>query len=106
MSDAFRDWLTQELEKRHWSQRELARRSGVSQSAISLVMRGNAPSADFCIAVAQAFGESYWKVLHLAGVIPPLGEDDPILAEILDIGRSLTPEQREKLLEFAQFLRR
>jgi transcriptional regulator with XRE-family HTH domain len=104
MSDAFRDWLTSELDKRHWSQRELARQTRVSQGSISLVLGGARPSADACIKIAEAFGESYWKVLTLAGILPLTStSDDPTLQELMEVAQSLPPEDREELLKFAKF---
>ena len=46
--DGFQDWLSQELQNRRLSQRELARQSGISQALISQTLSGDvSPSADF-----------------------------------------------------------
>lgn len=43
----------------------------MSQSAVSMVLNGQrGVSADFCIAVARAFGERPEKALRLAGYLP------------------------------------
>lgn len=105
MSDELRAWLSKELEKRHWSQRELARQSGISQPLVSQTLSGDVPpSADFCIKVAQALGEAPEKVLRMAGILPPALEDDPTLAEIQDLVRNLPPSQRKDVLRYIRFL--
>ena len=105
MSDELKAWLTKELKKRHWSQRELARQSGVSQPLVSQMLSGERlPSADFCVKVAHALSEPPEKVLRLAGILPatPASEDD-ILQELIELAQSLPPEDREELLKYARF---
>ncbi len=106
MSDKFRVWLSNELKAQRWSQRELARQSGVSQTLISQTLSGEVtPSADFCIKIAQALGEPPEKVLRLAGILPPsASEDDPTFTELTDLARTLTPKQRREVLHYIRFL--
>lgn len=107
MSDKFRTWLSKELETRHWSQRELARQSGISQAQVSQTLSGDLnPSADFCIKIAQALGETPEKVLRLAEILPQLSasEDDPILKEINDAVRNMTSKQRKEVLRYIRYL--
>lgn len=45
------------MEARNWSQRDLAKKAKISQGAISHVINGaRQPGADFCLAIADAFG--------------------------------------------------
>ena len=105
----FSSWLTQELKRRGWSHSELARRTGVSQVSVSGVIAGSRRvSCDFCIKVADALGESPEHLLRLAGILPAGPPDeDPILTEILDTARAMSPEQRQDLLKLMKnfFLR-
>lgn len=105
MSEALRAWLSGELERRKWSQRELARQAGVSQTFISQVLSGDAhPSVPFCHKIAAALGEAPEKVLRLAGILPTsTGGDDSIVQEITEIARSLPPEDQQEILNFARF---
>ena len=104
----FVTWLNEELNRRGWSSSELHRRSGMATSTISMVLGGqNKPGWDFCNAVAQALGESPEKVFRLAGLLPPLpAPDDPILQELNDVTKNLSPEDRQEVLDFAKFKHR
>jgi transcriptional regulator with XRE-family HTH domain len=109
MSDGLKVWLSRELEKRRWSQRELARQSGISQPLISQTMSGEvSPSAEFCIKIAQALDESPEIVLRLAGILPPalpaLPSDPPALQEMVELARRLTPEQLREALNYIRYL--
>lgn len=67
------DFLYEELERRGWSKRELARRAGVSNTQVTDVMNERTnPGADFCIAIARALGESPEAIMRLAEILPPL----------------------------------
>lgn len=104
MSEELRAWLSEELERRHWSQRELARRTGFNHSFVSKTLAGDrSPSKDFCLKVAQALGEAPEKLFRLAGILPP-SEDDPTIAELNDMIRNMPPEQRREMLKYARFL--
>ena len=86
MSDKFRAWLSEELDRRGWSQSELARRAGVSQFAVSSVISGNRNAgAEFCIKIAQALNEPPEKLLRLSEILPPLpaSENDPRLQDLI-----------------------
>jgi transcriptional regulator with XRE-family HTH domain len=61
-------WITEELEARGWSVRELARRSGVSHGAISNVLTGQRQAGwDFCAAIAYPLDQTPIEVLVRAG---------------------------------------
>jgi len=67
----FVDWLNGNLEERGWLAAELARRSGVSQSQISLVTSGQRnPGPEFCRDVALAFGEDPTHIFRMVGYLP------------------------------------
>lgn len=105
MSDELRAWLPKELEQRGWSYSELARRTGLSQSLVSKTLLGERhPSADFCVKVAQALGEPPEKVLRLAGILPtgPASDEDT-LQELIELARSLPPEDQKEILEYVRF---
>lgn len=98
------DWIDQQLNKRGWSNSELARNAGLSHSAISMVRNGQrGVTFEFCLAIAQAFGERPEKIFRIAGLLPAsAGVVDDLTkeeAEVLELWRSLpTDEQSRKLM--------
>lgn len=105
MSEGLRQWLTEELERRKWSHRELARQTGFSQSFVSKTLAGERnPSVDFCIKIAQTLDETPEKILRLAGILPAApAADDSTLQELIELARNLPPEDRQELLKYARF---
>ena len=103
MEKSFIEWLQDELSDRGWSGSELSRRSGVSQSAISLVLSGNRqPGTEFCDGIARAFKIPVDSVYRVAGLLPVKPSDDETVSEITHIYHNLTDENREDLLDYAR----
>ncbi len=106
MDDNLITWLANELKNRGWSHRELARRSNLSQTAISTVLSGQRqPGWEFCAAIARALGEAPEKVFRRAGLLPalPAPEDDATLRELVEYTRQLSREERTQVLQYAQW---
>jgi transcriptional regulator with XRE-family HTH domain len=104
MSEAFRTWLSEELNRLSWSHRELARRTGLSQSIVSKTLSGERkPSADLCIKAANATGHAPETVLRLAGILPE-SSDDSTLTEAMDTLKSLPPDRRKQALDYLRYL--
>lgn len=111
MSEALRLWLSQELDRRGWSHRELARQTGFSQSFVSKTLSGERSiSVKFCTKAAEALGESPDTLLRLAGILPPSSpaspSDNPLLQEIVELARNLPPKQLKELLRYTRYLYR
>ena len=102
----FIDWLLAEIAARGWSGNELARRTGVSSSAMSnLLNRQNRPAWETCIGIASALGYPPELVLRKAGLLPPwAGQDDQAIQEVREIMRRLPDDRRQQLREYAWFL--
>jgi len=94
-------WLLLEIEKKGWSQSELARRAGLSRTAINdIINRKTSPGPDFCRSIAKALGYPQEYVFRLAGLItdpypPSTDPETHMLAQLLT---QLSPEDREELL--------
>ncbi|MCW5876144.1 MAG: helix-turn-helix transcriptional regulator [Anaerolineales bacterium] len=106
MESAFVDWVLRELEKRSWSQAELARRSKISESHISHVFFGRRqPQITFCKGIARAFELPPELVLRKAGLLPPIREEAG--SQALEwqhiFSQARDDEERRQLLEIAQF---
>lgn len=109
MSESLRLLVTQELDKRGWSYRELARQADISNALVSRVLSGDMPaSADFCIKIANTLEVSPETVLRLAGILPPASpaspSDDSTLQELVELARNLPPEQRKEALRYIRYL--
>lgn len=106
MEEDFIDWLNAELAGRAWTLSELARRVGITSSAMSKITnRQNQPSFETCIGIAQALGYPPEQVLRKAGLLPPWpGHDDKAIQEVREIMRRLPDDRRSQLREFAWFL--
>lgn len=105
MSDELRVWISEELERRHWSHRELARQSGLSNSLVSKTLSGKMNvSITFCYKIAKAFDVPPEKVLRLAGILPtgPASDEDT-LQELIELARNLSPEDQKEILEYVRF---
>lgn len=103
MNDEFKAWLSNELEQRGWSYRELARRMELDQSRLSRVLSGKRKATvDFYKKVAEALGEAPETVLREAGILA--SEDDPVFKEAVDMLRNLTPEQRQEAVRYIRYL--
>jgi transcriptional regulator with XRE-family HTH domain len=94
-------WLQAELNKRGWSQSELARRASLSSATVSDILgeRTN-PRLDFCVGVAHAIGIRPEVVLRKAGLLPPLSEADETQEEINYLWQQLSDEEQELELVF------
>lgn len=109
MSEALRVWLAQELNRRQWSHRELARQTDFSQAYVSRILSGEQnPSVNFCHKIAAALDIAPESVLRLAGILPPIEPastaDSSILQELIELARNLPPQQQKQLLDYTRFL--
>jgi len=104
MKNTLSTFLNEELNKRGWSQRELARRAHLSPTSISEVMAGKrGPGKRFCQAVAKALQVPAEQIFQAAGIIePPLTTS--LFIELTTIAKSLSEANQKKLIEYAQFL--
>lgn len=106
MEKDFVAWLIAEIEKRGWTNSELARRAGLVPSTISMVLsEQKRPGLDFCVGIGRALGEPPEKILRLAGLLPPLPPAVEEEKEIIDIVRSLSPEGRAFILRMLRGLK-
>jgi transcriptional regulator with XRE-family HTH domain len=103
MNKTFSQWLLEMLKDRAWSQAELARRSGLSRTAISDVISEKAKAGNaFCRSVASAFHVPVDDVYRAAGLLPTKPEHDEKVSEIDHIYHELDDDNRQDLLEYAR----
>lgn len=98
----FATWLQEQLDQRGWSQRELARRAGVSHTPISLVLSGQTNLGfRVCRGIARALGVAESEVFHRAGLLPEPA-DDPLTRQLMKMASSLSDENLRILVELAE----
>ena len=103
----FTEWLTQEMQKRGWSQAELARESGITKGALSHIFSGTRkPGVIMLKAIAQAFYLPAEHVFRIAGLLEtddPPSDSDKIsdLDEWIRIFVEADAETRQQLLDGA-----
>ena len=100
MLTAFGEFVRAQRRLAQVSQRNLARMSGVSDSYLSQLERGNyMPSPQVVKAIAQAFGLEPKQLYTMLGLID---EDDaeshPSVAQAIQLDERLAPAQKETLL--------
>ncbi len=108
MANDFTGWIKEELKERGWSMNELARRAGLSSAHMSNVLNEKQkPGIDFCLGVANAFGEPEEEVIRMAGLISPLPHpEDMTLQEIYEAAKHITKEERIMVLKMIKGLRK
>lgn len=112
---SFAEWLQKELDKRGWSQTDLARnakKSGykISRPQITLVLNGDRQaSGDVCVAIAQGLNIPREEVFRARGwlleepekVIPP--QATPDVSKLIRDLTSLEDETQKKATQVLQF---
>ena len=105
MGNDLASWLNIQLNETGWSQRELARRAGVSHSTVSQVLSlQQRPTWDFCAGIAQALRVPVDEVFVLAGLKPPPPASVEDEAEALALLRRLPSQTRRVVLDILRGL--
>lgn len=98
-TDAFGIWLDSELQRRGWSQAELARRTGVTGAFVHALVRGKrGASLQTCVALARGLGFAPGDVAVKAGLLPGEALPDPDMATALGLLRTLDEPGRRYAL--------
>ena len=97
-NDGFTSWLQQEMDLRHFSRADLARKAGISTQAISSIFNNlRAPGSDVCNGIASAFRISPQFVHIKAGLLPP-EKDKTALLEELEYKAAMLPPEKQQLI--------
>jgi transcriptional regulator with XRE-family HTH domain len=93
----FPDWLQSELDKRQWSQADLAYSAGISRAVVNkLLNRRTYPQPDTLQAIARAFKIPVETVYRAAGLLPQESEVDTFAAEIIHKLKLIKDPERRK----------
>lgn len=100
----FIDWLTDMMNKKGWSQADLARKTGLNSSTVSMVMTGTRkPGSEVCRALAKAFDLPEIYVFSMAGLLTPI-EYDEVSEEFRVVLHELSREGRTDLMQVARMI--
>lgn len=102
----FPDWLQSELNKRSWSQANLAHSAGISRAVVNkLLSRKTFPKPDTLQAIARAFKLPVETVYRAAGLLPQETESETFAAEIIHKLRLIkNPERRKTAIRLLKAL--
>ncbi len=101
---SFSDNVKTLRKKRKWSQDDLARHSGVSQSAISAIELGDrSPSLETAALIAQALRVPLVDLLK-DEKSPAAEGDEATKEELISLLTSLTPEEAQRVRDFVSGL--
>lgn len=91
------------LQRMEWSQRELARRTGISSSNISKMVRGkHRPTPETLEIIGNALGVDHVHLMRLSGIPLPKDKEerDPAIEHIAQRLESLPPQAQGPALHF------
>lgn len=101
-------WVKKQLKVRDVSERELARRAGVSNTMVSNILGERRPiTFDFCKVVSKGFDEPIWNVLQMAGFIddvPKSLTETEEIKKIITKYNKLSPEGKKEFNKFLDWL--
>jgi transcriptional regulator with XRE-family HTH domain len=81
---AFAEWLHDELNKRQWSQADLARYSDLSRAVINKLLNGRTyPQPTTLDAISRALKVPVETTYRKAGLLPKISSQDDYAAEIV-----------------------
>jgi transcriptional regulator with XRE-family HTH domain len=105
MDDEFVTWLNRAVGEAGWTWAELAKRSGISTSMVSMVISGQRhPGPEFCVGVARAFGELPERVMRIAGLLPPLPPSVQEESEVIQQLRRISATDRDAVIRMVRGL--
>lgn len=93
----FESWITNELQERGWSIRELARRGGVSHTAVNNAL-SDPTSLDIYKAIARGLDVPLLEVLQRAGELPEPPDPVPDEQAVIHLFRQVPPAFRAMTL--------
>lgn len=106
VNTTFVNWLLSSIDKKGWSQSELARQAGLSPSSVSDVISGRRnPGVGFCDSIAIAFKLPPEEVYRAAGLLPEEPVKDDRLYKIDTLYHTLREDSnKDRALQFLEFL--
>lgn len=91
----FSEWLQAEMEKRGWSQSDLARAADLNRAVINKLLNGKShPQPTTLEAISRALKMPIEITYRAAGLLPAAPDDDDAIEEALHILRNIQSARR------------
>ena len=102
----FAEWLHQEINKRQWSQADLARNADLSRAVINKLLNGRTyPQPNTLDAIARALKLPTETMYRKAGLLPRASETDTYAAELVHkLGLIKNPQRKVTALRMLDVL--
>ena len=101
----FSDWLSGQMRKQGITQADLARLSGVTTGAISLILSGSrSVGTEAATSIAKALRLPPEIVFRAAGLLPPKPKDQADTEDLVYKFRLLDEARKAQLLDFIDYL--
>ncbi|MFC2028307.1 helix-turn-helix domain-containing protein [Chloroflexota bacterium] len=97
-------WLKEKIELQGFNKRQTARAAGLSYPTILNTLEGDKPSLETCKALGNLFNTPPEELLRMAGLIPEADPKDKLLERTNHLMEKLSPDSKEKALEYLEFL--
>lgn len=106
MNNTFGEWLASEVVLRDWTQADLARKSGLNRAVISKLLSDKSdPSPETCKALAKALKKPIEEIYRVAGLLPPIPENDELIERARHIiGTYKNPETKKRAMDYLEYL--
>jgi transcriptional regulator with XRE-family HTH domain len=92
----FSDWLQAEMDKRGWSQSDLARYADLNRAVINKLLNGKShPQPQTLEAISRALRIPIEMTYRAAGLLPSMPENDDAVEEAIHVLKSIQSAQRK-----------
>jgi len=100
----FGEWLAEELARRHWTQADLTRRSGLPSPTLSRIISGERGAGRKSLArIAAALEYPVGVVAEAAGMGAYRNGDSPALVRLVEVARALSDADLDELTHLALY---
>lgn len=97
-------YLLDQLEKRGWSQNELARRSGLTSGTISNTINGvYGADQSTLISIANALKVSKEEIFRAAGILPPVSTQTEEIERLNFLFNQLDDTDKTTIIQMMEF---
>lgn len=99
----FGKWIQNEINRRGWTQSDLARESGLHTAAVSYLIGGSRKiGLSSAIGLSKAFNMPLEEILVAAGFMPWLEINSTKEAALLQTFRRLTPQEQDRAIDYLE----